>query len=154
DRAPAARTIAHLQFGRYQQETSVMGADVVARERVIGPAGEQEDRPIRNRAEVERQGMKSRVSAKWRKRKPGRIPAVGPGNQFGDVASIVVSSGRHVFVFNSEQPIWLRNLGHPLVGIDLNPGWVCDRDELHPIGKEGLFELVRDTNFKSSALRL
>jgi hypothetical protein len=144
--APPAGAVLHLERRWRERSSSLVGSNVVARECVIGPSGQQQYGRAPARRDLEGEVVRRCVPTQPIERKVVRRTAVYARNQIGHIATLVVNGTRDALVGNREQPERLWWLCHALVWIDLDPRRMGNRQELHAIGEHRLFELVGDAN--------
>jgi len=91
---PPAPHVLDLQLRQPRRDACLKRRHVVARERVVGPAGEQHHRPPADGREIQDERMLLGVAAKRREREVVRIAAIQPRDAGGDVVAVVVRRAR------------------------------------------------------------
>ena len=115
-----------------QRQAALARGQVVARERVVGPAGQEQQRSLRRLAQVQREGMLFGVAADAEQGEAVRVSAIDVAKRLEHVAAAVVAglAGRAQVACRVETERPARGAHEPFVREDLESGGMGDRDEL------------------------
>ena len=153
NRAPLAAGGPGLKDRRLQRQSGLVRGDVVARERVVGPAGQQHQIGAHD-AERHGQRVPRGVAANGAQREIVRIAAVDIGNAGRHVVTVVIGHARRRMggagLKQPERFGWIR---HSFVREHVHIGRVRNREQRQSIDEHRFFELVRHANFIAAVLR-
>ena len=152
--APPAAGGTHLEQGHHRGDARLVGRHVVARERVVGPPGQEQRRRAARLSEIERQGVLAGIAAELREREPFGVAAVEPGDAVRDVAARVVDGpDRRADVPHRVEAVRLGRGRHPLVRVHLHVARMRQRQQLELVDEQHLLQLVRHPQLEAALAR-
>ncbi len=156
DWAPLTGCGACLQQRGPQLEIALMRGDVVARERVVGPAGCEQDDIRRTRSDVEMEVVWLCVTPDVEQGEPVDVLPIQDAEASEHVAAVAIGRGhwRPRTSHRRRRKAARARRAKPLVREYPDAGVVVDGHELQVIDEQGFFELVGDAEVVLAAARL
>ena len=153
-RSPGAGGVLDLERGHRHRRAALRRGDVVARERVIGPAGHQQHGGVGTRTEIELERVRGRIAANRERREVIRVPAIERGDLRQHVVAVLVARAkRRTWRPHALELVGARLLPEPFLGIDVHAGAMIDGDELQAIDEQRFLELVGDAQLVAPVAR-